>query len=275
MVYDEYMDKKYYFLSGLFRSGNTVLSAILNQNLDVYSSPLSPISGYMWTLHNNMENSENDKRSKDKTGQETVMKNLLSNYYSNIDKPTIIDREKQWPLPANFYLLKKYIDPNPKIIFTVRPMLEILLSLINILGKDLETAMEKDFWPMRPYLTLNDNKCDYLMQTGSHYDLITHCFISLHESPENFHIVEYDDIVNKPEDVMYGIYDFLGLPRYDHDFENIEKIEEDNDLLLGLPVDLHKIRPKLEKTSQDPYEVFSDYVIKKYGNLDFWKNIKK
>jgi sulfotransferase len=143
-VYDEYMDKKYYFLSGLFRSGNTVLSAILNQNPDVYSSPLSPISGYMWTLHNNMENSENDKRSKDKTGQETVMKNLLSNYYSNIDKPIIIDREKQWPLPANFYLLKKYIDPNPKIIFTVRPMLEILLSLINILGKDLETAMEKE-----------------------------------------------------------------------------------------------------------------------------------
>ena len=35
------MEKQYYFLSGFFRSGNTVLSAILNQNPKIHSSPIS------------------------------------------------------------------------------------------------------------------------------------------------------------------------------------------------------------------------------------------
>ena len=40
--------KTYHLLAGLPRSGNTLLSAILNQNPDIYSSPLSPITGMLW-----------------------------------------------------------------------------------------------------------------------------------------------------------------------------------------------------------------------------------
>ncbi|NBP58534.1 sulfotransferase, partial [bacterium] len=35
--------KKYYFISGLPRSGSTLLSAILNQNPRFYSGPNSPV----------------------------------------------------------------------------------------------------------------------------------------------------------------------------------------------------------------------------------------
>jgi hypothetical protein len=44
----EFKMKKYYFLSGMQRSGNTLLSTILSQNPKIYSSKLSPMAQYMW-----------------------------------------------------------------------------------------------------------------------------------------------------------------------------------------------------------------------------------
>jgi hypothetical protein len=66
---------------------------------------------------------------------------------------------------------------------------------------------------------------------------------------------------------MDKIYNFLELPNYKHNFTNIEKLEIDNDALVGFPPNMHEVRPQLKKTSQDPKEVLSEYVINKYSNV--------
>ena len=38
-------NQKMFFLSGLPRTGNTLLSAILNQNPDIYCTPISNFAG--------------------------------------------------------------------------------------------------------------------------------------------------------------------------------------------------------------------------------------
>ena len=40
--------------------------------------------------------------------------------------------------------------------------------------------------------------------------------------------------------------------------------------MLGLE-NLHVVKKTISKTSQDPTDVLSDYVIKKYSNMEFWK----
>jgi hypothetical protein len=92
--------------------------------------------------------------------------------------------------------------------------------------------------------------------------------------PENkgmFHIVEYNDLISKPEETMYGIYKFLELPNYKHDFSDIQKIESDNDAVLGLPKDLHCIRKSLSR-SLTSIDVLSDYIKHKYSNMEFWRD---
>ena len=44
------MNKTFYFISGLPRSGSTLLSSILNQNPRFYSGPSSPVVSTMLTL---------------------------------------------------------------------------------------------------------------------------------------------------------------------------------------------------------------------------------
>jgi sulfotransferase len=266
--------KTYYFLAGLPRTGNTLLSSILNQNESIYSSPISPITQTLWNFDQNAYISEEVLRLNDTSPVMSVGKNIIKSYYSEIKKPIIIDRQKTWATPGNMKVIKKYITTKPKIIFTVRPIIEILASFINVLPENsyLDLAMQNSDWYYKDYLSKNDNRCDFLMQPRGQIDQI---LLSINEivKPENkdvFCIIEYDNIVNDPQNTMNKIYDFLELPRYNHNFNNIIKLENDNDEKIGQPKNMHEVRPQLNKISKNPKEILSDYVINKYSNIG-WK----
>jgi sulfotransferase len=266
--------KSYYFLAGLPRTGNTLLSSILNQNPTIYSSPLSPVSEMLWR-HDQVTYGENSVRLNDKKGLENIGNNILDNYYSNIDKPVIIDREKSWGTVANFGFIKKYITPNPKIIFTTRPVTEILTSFLKILPTQslaLDADMIRNNWYVREYLTINDNYCDFLMQPWGQINSLLTSIDTIEKNKDNFCLIKYEEIINTPQEAMNKIYNFLELPIYEHDFNNITKLEVDNDEATGLPANLHEIRPQLKKISQDPKEVLSKYIIDKYSNIG-WEGL--
>ena len=266
--------KTYHFLAGLPRTGNTLLSSILNQNPTIYSSPLSPVSEMLWR-HEQVTYGENSVRLNDKKGLENIGNSILDNYYADIDKPVIIDREKGWGTPPNFSYIKKYITPNPKIIFTIRPVTEILTSFLKVLptqGLSLDANMAANNWTIRNYLTMEDNYCDFLMQPWGQVSSLLTSIDTIEENKDNFCLIKYEDIINTPQEVMNKIYNFLELPSYKHDFNNIKKLEIDNDEATGLPANLHEIRPQLEKISQDPKEVLSKYIIDKYSNIG-WEGL--
>ncbi len=268
------MEKKYYFLSGMPRSGNTVLSAILNQNPNIYSSPLSPVCQYLFFLDNYSKNHEGMKRSSDHAGSNNIMKNILNNHYSHINKPIIFDREKYWGTETNLALIKKYLNSSPKIIFTVRPILEILTSFITINKNNyIENAMKNDGWQYNDKISLNDNICDYLMLTNSDLHQSAMIIKEYHkiENKGVYHLVEYDNLISSPNKTMSGIYSFLGIESHIHDFNKILKLEIDDDDKVGMPKDMHEVRPVLQKISQKPEDVLSKYVIDRYQGLDFWK----
>lgn len=270
------MKKNYYFLAGFPRSGNTLLSSILNQNKDIYCSNLSPIPDMLWSYERSVINSEHFKRNPNiNLNLVDIGKNIFLNYYANIDKSVIIDREKGWATPGNMLLIKKYINHSPKIIFTVRPIVEILTSFICLLEEEsyIDLEMRQSNWWYKDYLSKNDNRCEYLMRPGGQIDvsLLALNEVLKTENSNTFCIVEYEDIVKNSKNTMNQIYNFLEMPKYNHDFNNIKKIEEDFDGKLGFPKNLHTIRPKINKTSKDPNSVLSEYIINKYSNMEWWK----
>lgn len=267
--------KKYYFLSGLPRSGNTLLSAILNQNPKIYSSPLSPVKDILLNYDNLFKTDENFLREENEKKLIQFGNNIIENYYKDIKNPIIFDRAKGWGLPNYFNLIKKYIDLNPKTIFTVRPTIEILTSFINILPEDsyIDKEMEETSWWNKNFLNKNDNRCDYLMRP---YGQIDNLLFSLNnilnlENIKNVCLVEYNDIIKDPEKTMHKIYNFIELPYYKHDFNNIIKVENGKENIKH-PKNMHEIRKTLKKISKNPKDVLSNYVISKYSNEDWWYN---
>jgi sulfotransferase len=267
------MDKTYHFLAGLPRSGNTLLSALLNQNPDIYSTPLSPLPTFIWNFATASDNIEQITRNtENQIKSEIFLSSFMDNYYKEVQKPIVIEREKAWGTPANLNLVKKYITPTPKIIFTVRDILEIIASFIKMDAQYLKNESADAGYYISNYRSPKDTICEHLMSPNNDIDkgLLSLASAFYPENKGMFHIVEYNDLVFNPDETMAKIYDFLEMPHYEHNFNKIEKVEQDNDEAVGLPKDLHDIRKSLSQSSTS-LDILSDYIRHKYSNMEFWR----
>ena len=270
------MKKKYFFLSGLPRSGSTLLSCILNQNPEIYCTNESPICNLIHQTDKYFDENDEYNSSKNENGKFEVCRSIIENYYKNKSQSFIIDKCRSWGTPDNLYLIKKYITNDIKIICPVRPILEILASFIKLFNEHSNRVNFTDLNIKNNnryvYRSLDEMRCDELMSMNSPIDK---ALFSLSQSqlPENknlFYLVEYDDLILNTKKSIKNIYDFLNIKYFNHYFESISQSNEINHNYYNLP-SLHKIREKIEKKSTPPQEILSDYTIDKYKNYEFWK----
>jgi sulfotransferase len=275
-LYKINMTKTYFFLSGLPRSGSTLLSSILNQNPNIYCSPdESFICDLIFRTDFYINNSDEYNSCTNKNGRNNICSSIIENYYSNKTEKYIIDKCRTWGTPDNLNFIRKYITNDIKIICPVRPILEVLTSFIHLFNQNegrrifIDTHIQSNGRYF--YRPLNDIRCDELMKMNGTID---QALFSLSQSklPQNkdiFHIIEYDDLVFETEKTIKKLYDFLNLEYFNHDFKNISSSNEINHNYYGMP-DLHKVRRTIEKTSPVVENVLSDYVIQKYRNYNVW-----
>jgi sulfotransferase len=228
----------------------------------------------MWEFANSADNMEQVTRNvENQIRTEIFLSSFMDNYYKEVEKSVVIDREKAWGTPANLSIVKKYITPTPKIIFTVRDILEILASFVKMDAKYLKNNAADASYYIGNYRSPKDLICEHLMTLNGDIDkgLLSLASAFYPENKGMFHIVEYNNLVLNPEETMAGIYDFLEMPHYEHNFSKIEKVEQDNDEAVGLPKDLHEIRKSLSQSSTS-IDILSDYIRHKYSNMEFWRD---
>lgn len=265
------MTKSFFFDSGLPRSGSTLLSSILNQNSQIHAGSLSPVFELMHTIHSYLNVSEQVKAYPKPECNHKIVSSVLENYYSDVKKPYVIDKSRAWI--GNISFIRHYITPNPKIICTVRHPLDILSSFIDLIHKhpDETSFLDKALISQGMSLT-DDNRCEFLMSpSGVVFNSMNGLAKAFHEGDKNFiHLIDYDDLVSNPVKVLNDVYEFLELEPYQHDLTKIANDHREKDSeVYGLST-MHKVKPRIEKTSRGYENVLSEKVINKYKNLDFW-----
>lgn len=265
--------KTFHFMSGLPRSGSTLLSALLNQNPDIHASTNSPL---LDTIHYTEEyllyNSEQYKAHPKPECAYKVLSSIPQNYYFNTPEPIIVDKSRGWVNQIQH--IKDYITPNPKIICPVRSVFDIMSSFLSLIEKTSEISfIDRALMSYNLELT-NDNRCDYLM---SPQGIIGQSYHALHEAfrkgyGQNILLIEYDNLISQPQTEMNRIYDFFGISNFTHKFNDVQPKYEENDVVYNLK-DMHKVRSKVEKINRDNSKYLSDYVIHKYNHMEFWRKI--
>jgi hypothetical protein len=203
------------------------------------------------------------------------MHNLANNFYSHIDKPVIIDKNRGWGTPYNWDNLSNYLNPKGKVILTMRPILEVLASFVK-LAKATEKVtgqlpyLNNDLW-VSHYRKPDDAVVDNLMIANGEIDRALFCIANLLKNHnDRVCVVWLDELTKSPESTLSKIYNFLELPSYNHTFNNIKEVDKHNDLSGYGIIGLHDIKKKLAKSKTEPSEILSNYVIQKYKNaLDF------
>lgn len=71
---------------------------------------------------------------------------------------------------------------------------------------------------------------------------------------------------------MLKVYNYLGIPYYQHNFSNVEQVTKEDDEGVHRIPNLHKIRPIVLPMQHDSMQILGSELVKKYSNLKIWRN---
>jgi sulfotransferase len=270
------LNKTFYFMSGLPRSGSTLLSSILNQNPRFYSGPSSPVVSTMLTLEQSLSNDELFLGYPKPQQAKEIISSVLPQFYSDRQEPVIFDKNRSWTIRMEY--IPGYFDIQPKVICPVRDTAEILTSFISMIRRNpyqvdgkinfIDEMLVKNNIPLT-----DDNRCEFLASpAGILGQSVEGLRKALMEGYDNsIHLVEYSDLVNNPKETLEKLYDFLGEEYFEHTFDNLENTNREDDVKIYGFADMHEVRSEVKSIAPSPEEILSEYILERCKNTEFWR----
>jgi sulfotransferase len=257
----------YHFISGLPRSGSTLLSALLRQNPRFHAGMSSPVASFFESIIAQVSAGSELSSMVDQAQRARLLKGLFDSYYADIDKPVIFDTNRAWTsqLPA---LMTLY--PEAKIICCVRDVAWVMDSLERQFRNNtfentrlFNSPAERSTVYTRVEALANANRLVgfpwHALREACYSDYATRVLL-----------VEYDLVAARPADVFKLIYEFLGEKPFAHDFENVTYDAPEFDAQLGLD-GLHRVHPKVAPRTRQT--ILPPDLFERYAKLAFWRDM--
>jgi len=264
------LDKKYFYFTGLPRAGNTLLSAMLNENHDVYATGHSFLPDIFFAIKNAEQNSMIFKNYPCPTNLKNVYKNIIPNYYKDHNVKYVIERG-DWITPFNMNLLKQVIPNKIKIVILIRDVFEVIKSYLKLCEENPNYFYNRMYEELDHSTLFTDEietKVDLIMAKGDFVDTMLYSIHQLKKNNliKNFLLIDYNDLTNNPSKTINKIYNYYGIKPFKHSFKELKKNQPlYNDSVLGAP--MHELKSGLIRKVNYDIEL-PESVINKYQHLN-------
>ena len=186
--------KKFFYVTSLPRTGQTVLGSLLHQNKDICFTPQSQVLECMYGFLNFKTYNFTYGNFRNEFALDSAIHAFRDKFYETFTDANYILERGYWGTQVSREILASF-EEKPKFIIMYRPIVESLAALIK-------TEL--------PYLDIPVLKrCQFLMKpNGIFYRRIK----SIEGALKEDHIViHYKDFMNKPEETVERIYKYMGL----------------------------------------------------------------
>lgn len=261
--------RKFHFISGLPRSGSTLLAAILNQNPRFRAGMTSPLADIMGVVM--AEASSKNDFSFDVSDQQRIalLRGLVENFYSaQADADAVFDTSRLW---CSRMQLLDTLFPGVKVIACVRQLAWVLDSMERLVRRQpLSVSKVFRFDTNTTVYSRVEALTDPRGMVGFAYQATKDAFYGPH-AQDHLLMLTYENLVRDPATAMQAVYRFLDEPWFEHDFENIAYNADEFDARVGMP-GLHSVRPKIEAVERQP--ILPREVFGRFANEAFWLDAK-
>ncbi|GLQ90694.1 sulfotransferase family protein [Dyella flagellata] len=258
------MDRRFHFISGLPRSGSTLLSAILSQNPRFHAAMSGPLGGAFNTLLGELSGRNEYSVFISDVQRQRMLRSLFAAYYGpEYGAEVVFDTNRIWcgKLPQ-----LKALFPQGKVIACVRHVSWIIDSVEQLVRKNaFQPSSIFNYQPGGTVYSRAEGLANGDGLVGHAYNALKEAFYG--DDTANLLLLRYETLVSDPARAIAAVYDFVGEPRYAHDFDNISYQADEFDLRAGTP-GLHTVRKKVqarERSSVLPPDVF-----RRFENDMFW-----
>jgi sulfotransferase len=262
-------ESSFYFVSGMPRSGSTLLCNILAQNPKFYVTPTSSLLNLMLAVRERCSTLPQLKASDDPTISMRILRGMFYGYFTNTDKPVCIDKARGWC--RHVEMAEEVLGHPVKLLVCVRDVREVLASFEGLWRKNCgHRTIPQELNNYENFQTIEGRLGVFMSDkevVGSSYNSIRDAVHRGHAKQMLF--IDFDSLTQNPEKAMKKVYEFLGEEYFMHDFNNVEQVIHEKDEYYGFD-DLHTIRPTVTPVEHKWPELLG-HAADLYKNLNFWK----
>ena len=257
------MQMKIHFVSGLPRSGSTLLAGILRQNPRFHAAMSGPLCSLFESLLRSM--GESNEYSMFLTGlqRERIARSMFQAFYADIsEKEVLFDTNRGWC--AQMAALEA-LWPDARVIACVRSPAWILDSFERM----VQVA------PLRRGKMFNADasanvytRVEAMMKSGPVGPALQGLRQAWSgEQAGRLIVIRYESLTEQPGRVIERLYELLDEKPFLHDFEHVEYDEPEFDERLGMP-GLHKVASRVQPNQREtvlPADLFNHH------DRSFWE----
>ncbi|HLD68799.1 MAG TPA: sulfotransferase [Pseudomonas sp.] len=256
-----------HFISGLPRSGSTLLAALLRQNPRFHAGMTSPVGALFSSMLAQFSAGSEFGPVIEQVQRRRLLQGLFASYYADqTDTAVLFDTNRMWSakLPALLDLF-----PTSKVIACVRNVAWVMDSLERLYRANPfeNTKLFNDDAERNTVYSRVDTLAQRNRLVGFAWGALKEAYYGEHAG--SLLLVDYDLLAQAPEKVLRLVYEFIGEPWYPHDFNSLSYDAPAFDQALGLS-GLHRVRPKVGAESRQtilPPDLFAQY-----NDLSFWND---
>lgn len=256
-----------HFISGLPRSGSTLLAAMLRQNPSVHAGMSTPVASLILALQRQMSQENEAAPFITDAQREAVLRGAVAGYYEGIAPGrTVIDTNRLWcakmPLLARLY-------PKARVVACVRNVSWIMDSFERLArANPLEPSSIYGFEAGGTVFSRTAALAASGGTVGYALDALRDGFFSA-EAAGRLMLLTYESLTTEPGQALDAVYRFLGLAPFGHDFEALAFDAEEFDRRLGAP-GLHRVGQRVEARARE--SVLPPGLFAQFSGDAFWRD---
>lgn len=261
------MFQRIHFISGLPRSGSTLLSALLCQNPRFQAGMSGPLAGLFGALLGEMSARNEFSVFIDDAQRKRVLRGVFEQFYADTPAEVVFDTNRGWctRLPALSELF-----PQAKVIACVRDVPWIVDSIERLIRSNaFQPSSIFNYAPGGTVFTRANGIAGGEGMLGYAYDALKEAYFGEHA--DRLLLVQYETLTSDPAKALQAVYDFIGEPAFQHDVEHIAYDASAFDAKAGTP-GLHTVRPRVqanERATILPPDLFA-----RFASDAFWREPK-
>jgi sulfotransferase len=261
---EAWMENAIHFISGLPRSGSTLLSAILCQNPAFQAAMTSPVGTLYMALERAMSRSNETSVFLDRHQRRALLRGVFAGYYHAAGPTTLIfDTNRLWC--ARVAALTE-LFPAAKIICCVRPVPWIIDSIERQAQRNpFELSGLFGYEPGATVYSRANRVASSDGMVGYALDALREACFGTHS--DRIILMDYETLSREPAGAIATLYQLLGLPWFVHDFTNVSYAAEAFDAALGTP-GLHTVRAPVEWRPRET--VLPPDLFRRFARDSFW-----
>jgi sulfotransferase len=197
-----------------------------------------------------VEHKSNPDRERNVRTKLRVMRALLEAYHAGIDKPIVVDKSRGWI--AQLEMAEAVLGHRAKVIVPVRNVSDVLASFEKLhRGQSAFGQTPREAENYYQFQTV-EGRCDFWMRADQPVGLAVNRVYDalIRGMRDRMHFVHFTELTARPRQTLDGIYAFLGIKPFEHNFDHVQQVTMEDDSLHGFD-GLHTIRPRVEPIPSD------------------------